>query len=165
LSHSWSPYDLILGFFKRTVMDRDHPSTINKRRSAMTRSTVSQAQDKSATVSLELIQMRLISEAICVVASLGIADLLGAAPMTSDQLAQATGANPQSLYRVMRALQRFGVFSNDSADRFTLTVMGQHLRRDADGSLYPAAMLFGGADGARMLELFSQCVKLRSGFW
>jgi hypothetical protein len=138
----------------------------------MTQTTLSQAHDRSATRLLELIQMRLVSEAIHVVASLGIPDLLGAGPMTPEELAKVTGANPQHLGRVMRALLTFGVFSKHSIDRFALTDMGQHLRRDADGSLHPAAMLFGGADGARMLELFLQCVntgesasQIRFGGW
>jgi hypothetical protein len=125
----------------------------------MTNPIVSDENGKSAARLLELIQMRLISEAISVVASLGIPDLLASAPRSSEELAQTTGANPQHLHRVLRSLQSFGIFSADSTGRFALTPMGQHLRRDADGSLHSAAMLFGGADGARMLELFLQCVK------
>jgi O-methyltransferase domain len=137
----------------------------------MTTPTISEKNSESAARLLELIQMRLVSEAIYVVASLGIADLLATAPRTSEELAQTTGANPLHLHRVLRALANFGVFSEDSG-RFALTSMGQHLRRDADGSLYPAAMLFGGADNARILELFLQCVnsgrsasQIRFGDW
>ena len=138
----------------------------------MTNAIISDVNDKSAARLLELIQMRLISEAIFVVASLGIPDLLATGPRSSAELAQATGANPPHLHRVMRALLTFGIFSEDSDGRFALTAMGQHLRRDADGSLHSAAMLFGGADGAHMLELFLQCVntgesasQIRFGDW
>lgn len=133
---------------------------------------VSGEHGNSAARLLELIQMRLISEAIHVVASLGVPDLLATDPRSSAELARATGANPTHLYRVLRALENFGIFSQDGAGRFALTKMGQHLRRDADGSLHPAAMLFGGADGARMLEMFLQCVtsgesasQIRFGNW
>jgi hypothetical protein len=125
----------------------------------MTNPVISSVNSKSAARLLELIQMRLISEAIHVVASLGIPDLLATGPRDSEELAQTTGANPSHLHRVIRALSNFDVFSEDSAGRFALTAMGQHLRRDTDGSLHSAAMLFGGADGARMLELFLQCVQ------
>jgi hypothetical protein len=137
----------------------------------MTNTAASKQNGKSAARLLELIQMRLVSEAIYVVASLGIADLLATAPQSSEELAHATAANPQHLHRVLRALANFGVFSEDSG-RFALTAMGQHLRRDADGSLHPAAMFFGGADSARMLELFLQCIntgqsasQIRFGDW
>jgi hypothetical protein len=125
----------------------------------MTNPVVSNVNGKSATHLLELIQMRLISEAIYVVASLGIPDLLATGSKGSEELAQTTGASPSHLRRVIRALSNFDIFSEDSAGRFALTAMGQHLRRDTDGSLHSAAMFFGGADGARMLELFLQCVQ------
>ena len=67
---------------------------------------------------LELIQMRLVSEAIHVVAALGVADLLASGPMSASELGEATGADTDSLRRMMRALARFQVFSEISADRF-----------------------------------------------
>ncbi|MGF7137402.1 hypothetical protein P3T40_008915 [Paraburkholderia sp. EB58] len=56
---------------------------------------------------LELIQMRLISEAIHVVAALGIADLLADGPRSIEQLAETAGASAPSLGRTMRALSSF----------------------------------------------------------
>ena len=44
----------------------------------------------------------LASRAIYVAAELGIADLLHDGPKTVDQLASATGAHRQSLYRLLR---------------------------------------------------------------
>jgi multifunctional cyclase/dehydratase/O-methyltransferase len=68
--------------------------------------------------------MRLISEAIYVVASLGISDLLTSGPGDSQQLAQTTGASPWHLRRVLRALSNFDIFSEDPGGRFVLTAMG-----------------------------------------
>ncbi len=130
------------------------------------------AQPGSAARLLELIHMRLISESIYVVASLGIADLLNSEPRTAEALAEFTGVNALSLGRVMRALVSFGVFAVDSAGRFALTPMGHYLKRNADVSLHSAALLFGGKDSARMIELFLECVttgksaaQMRFGKW
>jgi hypothetical protein len=108
---------------------------------------------------LELIQMRLISEAIHVVAALGVADLLADGPKSADELARTTGADLQSLRRVMRALESFHVFSQDSAGRFELAPLGEFLKRDVTGSLHGAALFFGGETGPKLIRLFLECVK------
>lgn len=108
---------------------------------------------------LELIQARLISESIHVVAALGIADLLNDAPRSMEELARATGARAQTLQRVMRALSVFGIFEQTSDHRFTLRPMGEFLRRDVKGSLHSAALLFGGESGASTIQLLLECVK------
>src|SRR3984885_2729365 len=108
---------------------------------------------------LELIQMRLISEAIHVAAALGVADLLAVAPKSAEELAPATGADAASLRRAMRALASFNVFSQESADRFALGPLGELLRRDVEGSLHSAALLFGGETGASVVQLFEDCVR------
>jgi C-methyltransferase len=147
-------------FVQRKCRNGHAPSlTIGWSDSPMTNEVTSNVNDKSAARLLELIKMRLISEAIYVAASLGIPDLPAAGPRGSEELAQTTGASPSHLHRILRALSNFDVFSEDSASHFALTATGQHLRRDTDGSLHSAAMLFGGEDGARMLELFLQCVQ------
>lgn len=108
---------------------------------------------------LELIQMRLVSEAIHVVAQLGVADLLADGPKRVAQLALATGADATSLGRVMRALARFGVFSQDAGGQFALGRLGEFLKRDVPGSLHPAALFFGGDTGARTIQLLLDCVR------
>jgi hypothetical protein len=123
----------------------------------MTDSNVTRAQ--SAGRLLELIVMRLMSEALHVAAALGVADLLASGPQSAEQLAQATGASAQSLRRVLRALVGFGVFAQDSADRFLLAPVGELLRRDVEGSLHPAALFFGGEWGARVDALFLPAVQ------
>ena len=61
------------------------------------------------------------SRAIHVAAELGIADLLQDGPKTIDQLATATGAHRQSLYRLLRMLAGYGVFAEDRDGHFKLT--------------------------------------------
>ena len=116
-------------------------------------------QAEAATRLLELIQIRLISESIHVAAALGVADLLTDEPKTVEQVAEATGVSAPSLRCVMRALASFSVFSEDSANRFSLAPMGELLRRDLAGSLNAPALFFGGETGASTLRLFLECIK------
>ncbi len=76
-----------------------------------------------------------VSQAIHVAAALGIADLLAAGPRASDDLARETGADPGSLYRLLRALAAVGVLREDEERRFAPTELGELLRTDVPGSL------------------------------
>jgi SAM-dependent methyltransferase len=76
-----------------------------------------------------------VSQAVGVVAQLGVADHLAAGPRTSDELAQAVGADPRALYRVLRLLASIGVFAEVSPRTFGLTPLGETLRTDAPGSV------------------------------
>ena len=75
------------------------------------------------------------ARSIYAVAKLGIADLLGDGARTADDLAAATGADPRTLYRMLRALAGEGVFHEDSRARFSLTPIGRSLRTDVPDSL------------------------------
>jgi hypothetical protein len=118
----------------------------------MAQPSATTANGNSAARLLELLQMRLIAEAIYVVAALGIPDLLAPAPKSSEQLAEITGVNAPYLHRVMRALSSFGIFREEGASGFALASMGELLQRNVDGSLHSAAMLYGGVGGAQMLR-------------
>src|SRR5205085_334151 len=76
-----------------------------------------------------------VSKALAVVADLGVADLLKDGPRDVDDLAVATGAGADGLYRVMRAMAAFGVFAELPARRFENTPVSTPLRSDAPGSL------------------------------
>ena len=76
-----------------------------------------------------------VSQAIHVVATLGIADLLEDGPRSADELAEATGAHATALYRILRALASVGVFAEETDGRFGLTPLAEHLRTDVPGSL------------------------------
>jgi hypothetical protein len=76
-----------------------------------------------------------VSQAVGVVALLGVADQLGEGPRTSDDLACAVGADPQALYRVLRLLASIGVFDEVSPGSFGLTPLGETLRSEAPGSV------------------------------
>jgi len=50
-------------------------------------------------------------------------------------LAKLTHADPDSLYRLLRALSAVGVFTEQPGRRFSLTPLSRLLRQDASGSL------------------------------
>jgi hypothetical protein len=75
------------------------------------------------------------AQALIVAAQLGIADLLAAGPRRAEELAATTGTHPRALYRLLRALAGFGVFSSLDDGRFALTPLAEPLRTDVPGSL------------------------------
>jgi hypothetical protein len=72
-----------------------------------------------------------VTQAIHVAAKLGLADLMASGPQAADGLAAATGAHPDSLARLLRALATAGVFHEEDDGRFGLTELGECLRSDA----------------------------------
>ena len=80
---------------------------------------------------IELRMGFLVSRALHVAAELGVADVLSDGPKTSDEIARATAAHAESLYRLLRMLAGHGVFEEDAARRFRLTSLGSLLRSDA----------------------------------
>jgi hypothetical protein len=75
------------------------------------------------------------SQAVGVVARLGVADHLADGPRRGDDLALAVGAEPQALYRVLRLLASLGIVVEVAPDSFGLTPLGETLRSDAPGSV------------------------------
>ena len=76
-----------------------------------------------------------VSQAVGVVAQLGVADQLTDGPRESDELARAVGADPRALYRVLRLLASIGVFVEVDPGCFGLTPLGDTLRSDTPGSV------------------------------
>jgi ubiquinone/menaquinone biosynthesis C-methylase UbiE len=87
-----------------------------------------------------------LSAALYVAAKLGIAVLLADGAKGSEDLAQATGTHPHSLYRVLRLLASQGVFAEVESRRFALTPLATLLRADVPGSLRALAIRTGGLD-------------------
>lgn len=86
---------------------------------------------------------RIISHSIGVAARLDLATRIGGGTMTAEELARATGSNPDALYRVMRALASVGVFVETEPGSFGNTPLSDSLRADAPMSTRPLALLFG----------------------
>jgi hypothetical protein len=84
-----------------------------------------------------------LSQALSVAATLGLADLLADGARVSDELAEATGSHPDALYRLLRALAGAGVLHEGDNRRFSLTELGEPLRRDAPESVHGWAAFVG----------------------
>jgi hypothetical protein len=87
----------------------------------------------------------LVTQALRVVAELGVADLLTEGARGVDELAAETGAHAPSLYRFMRSLAGCGVFAETGERVFELTPTAELLRADVEGSMRDLA-IFMGAD-------------------
>jgi hypothetical protein len=82
------------------------------------------------------------AQAIHVAAKLGIADLIEKAPRSAAELAKETKTDPQSLYRLLRALASVEIFAEDEQRRFSLTPLAECLL-DRHGSQRAVAIMMG----------------------
>lgn len=79
--------------------------------------------------------------AIGVIAQLGIADLLAYGPMSTEDMASATGSNADALYRVLRLLASEGLFQEVAHEQFALTDLARPLIDNGPGSMRPRAII------------------------
>jgi hypothetical protein len=83
----------------------------------------------------------LLSRALALVADLGIARVLTSGPRQVSELAQETGADADTLRRLLRALASDGIFAEEAPGLFRNTPASEMLARDGWGDF---AHLFGG---------------------
>ncbi len=95
------------------------------------------------TTVLRLLRGPWIAQSIHMAAKLRLADLVKNKPMPISELAQATGTHATSLYRLLRLLANFGIFTEVSAGHFGLTPLAATLRTDVPGSLNALATIYG----------------------
>ena len=76
-----------------------------------------------------------VSQAIAVAAELGIADLLKNGAKSAADIARATNASEDGVYRLLRALGSVGLFVETGERRFRLTPLGKLLRTDSPKAL------------------------------
>ena len=84
---------------------------------------------------LQIITGYWISQAVGTAARLGVSDQLADGPRKSSEVAEAVGADPLNLFRLMRMLASIGVFTMDQQERFGLTPLGDTLRSGVPGSV------------------------------
>lgn len=101
-----------------------------------------QIDDPQRTMMQFLLAHR-ITQAIYVVAKLGVADELASGPRLCADIAAAVECDADALSRVLRALSGYGVFREDSPHTFALTPPAELLRSDAPNSLRPVALWCG----------------------
>lgn len=84
-----------------------------------------------------------VAQAVYAVVKLGVPDLLSGGPATSLRLASQTGASPQALERLLRALCGVGLFTEPERGTFGLTSSGQLLQDGVEGSVRLNALMQG----------------------
>jgi hypothetical protein len=100
------------------------------------------ASEPFAEVALQLRGFQ-ISQMLRVAAELRLADRVGDLSRTVAELAVESGANPDMLLRLCRALAAFGIFSVDDESRVSQTPQSACLRSDATPTLHYAARYWG----------------------
>src|SRR5271165_6932690 len=108
---------------------------------------------------LQILNGAHVAGAVSCLAQLGIPDLLGGAPKSPDELAAQIGANPQALYRLMRATACVGVLSEGSDGKFSQTPMSAVLRSNATPSLRALAIMGGREWHGRGWSRLEYCVR------
>ena len=91
----------------------------------------------------QLLDGFLATQLVYVAAKLGLADLLDGGPRTAEELAAATGARADALYRALRALASLGVFEEVAGRRFALTPLAGLLRAGRPDSMRAQALVQG----------------------
>jgi DNA-binding transcriptional ArsR family regulator len=92
---------------------------------------------------LQLIWGEFVAQATCVMARLGVADVLAEGPQQVEEIAQRVGAHGSTLYRVLRVLGDAGVVTELEDRHFALTPLGAVLRSDVPGSLRGVMTMLG----------------------
>jgi hypothetical protein len=108
---------------------------------------------------LQLLNGAHITGAVSCLAQLGIPDLIEAGPKSAKELASQIGADPQALYRLMRATASVGVLSEEPDGKFSQTPMSTVLRSDATPSLRALAIMGNREWHARGWSHLEYCVR------
>lgn len=108
---------------------------------------------------LQLMNGVFVAGTVSCLAQLGIPDFVEAAPQSAEELASQIGADPQALYRLMRATASVGVLSEGPDGRFSQTPMSAVLRSKATPSLRAFAIMTGREWHGRGWSHLKYCVR------
>jgi hypothetical protein len=86
-------------------------------------------------VLMQMMMAKMASQCLTVVANLSVADQLAGGAASTAELAEKVGANPDGLYRVLRALAALGIFRELPGRRFENNEVSALLRGDVPHSL------------------------------
>ena len=100
-----------------------------------------------------------VAGAVACLAQLGIPDLIDGAPKSAEELAGQIGADPQALYRLMRATASVGILAEGPDGKFSQTPMSTVLRRNATPSLRSFAIMGGREWHGRGWSHLEYCVR------
>ena len=113
---------------------------------------------------MQLLYQHWRSPALYAATRLGIADALGDGTRTVTELAQATGTHASSLYRLLRALARIGVFAELDGQCFANSARSQLLRTEVSGSVSAMAGMTSGLMRGALGELLHSVRTGQPGF-
>jgi hypothetical protein len=108
---------------------------------------------------LQILNGAHIAGAVSCLAQLGIPDLLENGPKSAEELARQIGAQPEALYRLMRATACVGVLAEGSDGKFSQTPMSAVLCSEAQPSLRGLAIMGGREWHGRGWSYLEYCVK------
>ena len=108
---------------------------------------------------LQLLNGAHVAGAVACLAQLGIPDLVEGGPKSIAELASQVGAQPQALYRLLRATACVGVLSEGPDGTFSETPMSAVLRRNANPSLRGLAIMGGREWHGRGWSHLEYCVR------
>jgi hypothetical protein len=108
---------------------------------------------------LQILNGAHVAGAVSCLAQLGIPDLLANGPKSVKELASQTGAQPDPLYRLMRATACVGVLSEGSDGKFSQTPMSAVLCSQAQPGLRGLAIMSGREWHGRGWSHLEYCVK------
>jgi hypothetical protein len=116
----------------------------------------------------ELVEMAMahwVSRLLYVAAELNLADHLDRGMKTAAELAETTGTDAPSLYRLMRTLSSLGLFTEDPTHCFSLTPMGKALKTGTADSVRTSVLTLAGDIFTRAHEQLLYSVRTgKSGF-
>lgn len=101
----------------------------------------------------------LLFRSVYMIAKLGIPDLLKQRPRKADEIADLTGMKPRPVYRLLRAVSSVGILHESSDHTFSLTPLGETLRKDAPGSLWGLAVYSGEPFYLKVFEEFAYSIR------
>lgn len=123
------------------------PATFLRVTVTVNRSEPPKAQTQPKPPHAQLIEMATAhwnSRIVYVAAKLGLADRLADGPKTADELAGPTGTHAPSLYRLMRTLAHLGLLNEEVGQRFSLTPLGEAMKRNAPGCAHATILTLAG---------------------
>ncbi len=115
--------------------------TINTVRAGVQR--VSRVLSPGAINLLDLLIGAWVTQTLYVAVKLGIPDELASGPLAAPEVARRVDANPDAVYRLMRALASKGVLRHRRDGRFSLTSIGKAMRTGTPGSQRDMVLFLG----------------------
>src|SRR5262249_36351585 len=80
------------------------------------------------------------ARALAVATELGLSDLLAEGPLHVNELASRTKTNASALFRLLRALESIGIFTQASPRVFVNTATSESLRKRVSGSQWASVL-------------------------